>query len=265
MGSLFFPQLTSGSLAQYPIRKVHATRSIMNILPDGTVIVSPDPDAHQMIWQLAYTGLSLPEAEALQELFTATNGPFRAFTFIDPTTNMLSNSVDLTQSMWQTSSSIKITPGIADPNGGTAAFLLTNQSQAYQEITQTLIVPASYQYCFSLYASSNQPTDLTLVRRGLSAQASDAVPVGPEWRRIISSGRLNDAGTQLSISIRLAAGQQVEVFGPQLEPQLAPSFYAATTQIGGVYPNAHWAANELTVTAEGPGLYSTVVSIETGI
>lgn len=265
MASLFFPQLTSGSLAQYPIRRVHATRSIMNILPDGTTIVSPDPDAQQMIWQLAYSGLSQMEVGALQALFAATNGPFRAFTFIDPTGNMLSNSIDLTQSTWQASNSVTIKSGIADANGGTAGLVLTNQSQAYQEITQTLVVPANYQYCFSLYAASNLPAELILARRGSSVQASDGLPVGPGWQRIVSSGRLNDAGTQLSVAIGLAAGQQVQVFGPQLEPQLAPSFYAATTQVGGVFPNAHWAANELTVTAEGPDSYSTVVSIETAI
>ncbi len=265
MGNLFFPQLTSGSLAQYPIRRVHATRSIMNILPDGSTVVSPDPNAQRLLWQLAYAGLSESEAGALQGLFNAASGPFRAFTFIDPTGNMLTCSADLTQPAWQISGLIEVTAGIADPEGGTAGFLLTNKGQAYQEVTQTLVVPANYEYCFSLYATSTQVSQLSLVRRGLSVQASDLLAVGPGWRRIVSNGAIQDSGTQFSVAIGLAAGQQVQVFGPQLEAQPAPSQYVVTLQAGCVFPNAHWAANELALTAEGPGLFSTIVSIDTAL
>lgn len=88
------------------------------------------------------------------------------------------------------------------------------------------------------------------------------MPATPGWSRAVSSGRLNDEGTELTIAISLGAGQQVTIFGPQLEPQLAPSGYRPTAQQGGVYSNAHWAEERLTVAAEAPDLFSTSFVIE---
>lgn len=265
MGNLFFPQLSSGALAQYPIRKTRIGRTIKNILPDGTMILYPDLSALLMGWQLSYTNLSANDSTALQDHFSACAGPVHAFTFIDPTENMFISSSDPGDAPWQVSDLITLAPGGTDPEGGTSAFTMTNTGQAPQEIAQAFTVPSGYQYCFSLYASSVEPGTMAIVRRGSSSQDTTEASIGPCWNRIVSSGRLNDSGTGFTAAICLAPGQQVKVFGLQLEPQISPSAYRSTTQLGGVYANAHWAAERLTVAAEAPDLFSTSFNIEAAI
>ncbi len=265
MANLYFPQLTSGALAQYPIRKIRQARTIKNVLADGSMILFPDPDGARAAWQLSYRDLSANDAEALQAHFNACGGPFHAFTFIDPTENMLAASSDLTAAVWQASSLIRADAGSEDPRGGVGGFSVTNTGQSAEQMGQSFDIPAWYQYCFSLYATSAEPSTLTLIRTGSSAAQSDSYAIGPSWTRIVSSGVLNDMGTSFSVAIRIAAGQQVELYGPQLEAQIAPSRYRPTGQAGGVYSSAHWAIDELTITAEAPNLFATSLSIETAI
>lgn len=265
MGSLFFPQLSSGALAQFPVRKNRVARTVKNVLPDGTMVLYSDPSAAKMQWQLSYTNLPESDLAALQNHFSACAGPVHAFTFIDPTENMLVWSADLTAGAWQTAAGVAVAGGQGDPAGGVTAFRVTNTGQAAEEIAQTLAVPSGYQYCFSLYASSAQPGSIGIVRRGSSAQETIDAAVGPAWTRIVSSGKLSDAGNAFTIAISLAAGQQVNIFGLQLEPQIAPSGYRPTQGQGGIYANAHWATDRLTVVAEGPDLFATSFVIESAL
>lgn len=265
MANLFFPQLPSGALAQYPIKKTRLVRTIKNVLADGNMILLPDPDGARVIWQMAYTDLSASDASVLQNHFSACVGSFHGFTFIDPTDNMLVSSSDLTATAWQMSSLIQLSSGLADPQGGTAAFTAVNGGQVSQLISQTLIVPAGFQYCFSLYATSAQPSELVLLRSGPATSQSTVVSVGSEWSRVISSGQLNDPGTSFTVALSLGPGQQVGLYGPQLEPQILPSRYRATAETGGVYPNAHWGMDQLAISADAPNLFSTAFSIETAL
>lgn len=265
MGSLYFPQLSSGALAQYPIKKTRLLRTIKNVLADGSMILMADPDGARLVWQMVYTELSSVDIGAVQAHFAACAGRYRAFTFIDPTDNMLVSSSDLANAAWNISSLIDLTPGLADPQGGTAAVTATNTGQESQEISQTFIIPASYQYCLSLYAISNQAAQLTLIRRGPSASENTVAAVGTGWSRIVSSGQLSDTGTTFTIAISLAPGQQIGLYGPQLEPQIVPSRYRPTTQTGGVYANAHWGVDQLPISVDAPNLFSTFFTIETAI
>ncbi len=265
MADLFFPQLQSGALAQYPIRKSRITRTVRNQLADGTFVLYPDPNATQIVWQLTYGALGAEDIRALQDHFTACQGRLQSFTFIDPTGNMLAKSTDLPGAPWQVSSSIQVTGAQADPEGGPAGFSVTNTGSTEQQLAQTLAVPASYQYCFSLYVQSATPGVIELIRSGPNQRQADQVAIGPQWKRVVSAGRLADQGTSFSVGITLAPGQQIAVYGPQLEGQRSPSRYRPTTEAGGVYANAHWAADELPVSADAPNLFSTAFSITTAM
>ncbi|HEX3685769.1 MAG TPA: hypothetical protein VHU83_24775 [Bryobacteraceae bacterium] len=265
MANLFFPQLTSGALAQYPIRKVRLARTVKNVLPDGSMILYSDPNGAQLLWQLAYTELSDVDVQALQAHFTACLGPFHAFTFIDPTDNMLVSSSDMTASAWQRESLLHVVSGATDPTGGTGAFTVSNTGQANQEITQSLRVPSGYQYCFSIFATSTNTSAITMIRQGSIGQEQTSVSIGPNWTRVVSTGALSDSGVGFTIGISLAPGQQVQLYGPQLEAQLVPSRYRPTAQVGGVYASAHWGTDQLAFTADAPNLSSTAFSIETAL
>lgn len=265
MGNLFYPQLASGAVSQYPIKKTGAVRTVKNILPDGSMILYRDPNGSQCFWDLSYADLGPADMQALQDHFNSCGGPLRAFTFIDPTENMLVWSSDLRLPPWQCGSSLQLNPGVSDPDGGLEGFSVTNLGQANSEISQTLIVPAGYQYCLSVYARSSVGSQLTLTRRGSSAEESSTFTVDSTWKRLISSGRLEDSSVGFSAALSMGAGQQFELYGVQLEPQLAPSRYRRTSQSGGVYANVHWAVDELVRQAEAPDLYSTAFSLEATI
>ena len=262
MGDLFYPQLTSGSLAQYPLRKTRITRTIKNVLPDGSLILLPDFGAARMAWQLDYTHLSFADIQLLESHFQACKGPLSAFTFIDPTGNMLRSSADLTAVDWQTSNLLQIQKSTPDPFEGTTAQTVTNYGQNVQELTQDMRVPANYQYCFSFYAMAVEQTSLTVFRRGPNSEQSNQLNIYPGWTRLVSEGRLNDSGSILTVGIGLAAGQRIGVFGMQVEAQVSPSRYQPTARTGGVYTNAHWATEQLEITAEGVDSYATTISIE---
>jgi hypothetical protein len=265
MANLFYPQLSSGAVAQYPIRKTRIARTIKNILPDGSMILFSDPDGGRLIWDLLYTELSDADVQILQAHFNACVGPFHGFTFIDPTDNMLASSVDLRSTPWVTASLIQVSGGAVDPSGGNGAFTVSNAGQINQELAQTANVPSGYQYCFSIYAMSAVPSAITMIRRGATTEDVTTVPIGPTWTRVTSSGRLNDNGTSFTVAISLTAGQQAQLYGPQLEAQRVPSGYRPTSQMGGVYANAHWAVAQLPIIAEAPGLFSTRFTIETAL
>ena len=265
MDNLFFPQLASGALAQYPLRKTRIARTIRNVLPDGSMLLAPDANATKLVWQLAYTALSSQELNALTAHFTACQGRLKAFTFIDPADNLLASSSNFLNTAWQTANTITCANGAPDPYGTLTACTATNNGQVNAEISQTLIIPAAFQYCFSVYAVSATNSTLAVVRRGSATEESQTLSVGPRWTRLVASGHLVDPGTRFTVAISLRPGQQISLFGPQLEAQLLPSRFRKTVGAGGVYPNAHWAIDELPVSADAPDLFSTAFSIETAV
>jgi hypothetical protein len=102
---------------------------------------------------------------------------------------------------------------------------------------------------------------LTLIRRSTNAQQQATLPLNSA--RLISSGVLADPGTGLTVAVQLQAGQSVDLGQAQLEAQPAPSPFR--TAEGGVYPDAHWAVDELLFMATGPNSFSTKFSIETHV
>jgi hypothetical protein len=265
MAELIFPQLSSGAMAQYPIRKQMSIRTIKNLLADGTMLVAPDRGSQRLVWTLTYLDLPVADLQAIQNHFEACGGAFRGFTFVDPTENLLTFSADLTQAIWITAPGLSVEAGLADPNGGTGAFVLTNAGATTQSISQTLAAPAQFQYCFSMFVSSATSAECTLSRKSANDFQSTICAVGPQWSRISSNGVLRDTGLGLTVSLDLASGQSISVYGPQLEPQFAPSRFRPTFSSAGLYPNAHWAVSELIFTPESPNLFSTSFSIETSL
>jgi hypothetical protein len=265
MANLAFPQLSSGALVQYPIRKSTMVRTIKNIMADGSMLVTADPGAAQLVWTLTYVDLSTSDLDAIQTHFTACAGPLRGFTFLDPTDNLLLYSADLTGASWAVPSGIQIETGLPDPLGGSSGFGVTNAGSAPQLIVQTVAAPVNYQYCFSVYAASAYGGVFSLTRSSVNDQQTNTYTLTPKWARLCSSGSLNDSGIGISLAITVAPGQSLLLFGPQLEPQVAPSRFRPTYSNSGLYLNAHWAIPELVFTADAPNLFSTSFTIETSV
>ncbi len=262
MSSLTFPQLSSGALAQFPIRKSISVHTVTNTLEDGTVLTYADPNSGRFGWDLSLTDLSPVEVSAIENLFSSCVGMWAPFTFIDPTDNMFGFSTDLTATAWQKPSEVAIATGVSDPFGGLSAFSLTNAGQVPLDFGQSVEAPAAYKYCCSMYVKASSAATVTLPRTSALESVQDCVGISTEWARVSSSSQLTQGAASFVSGVRLLPGQQLFLFGLQLEPQLKPSRYRQTAAEGGVYANAHWASDQISFTETAPSSFSTTIGVE---
>jgi len=252
----WYPQIGSGSLAQFPLGRSRQWRAFTNWLENDERVVLADAASNHIEWTLKYRELSDAEATALRNLFTASEGCFGAFGFIDPTANLIGSSSDLTQPVWN-AGLMAAGGGNSDPTGGSSAWNLTNSAPGPQSLQQTLEVPADYMVCFSMWLQSETYTSVTLGRDDVQ----QPVVAGPVWARHFVSGRASGTGSSSVLSITVPAGQTVRVWGPQAEVQPYPSQYKPTLAVGGIYPETYFAKDELTITSTAPGLSSCDVTL----
>ncbi len=258
---LYFPQLVTGAMAQYPLVKRRVFRSVSNVLADGKILTMADVSAGRVVWELTYRGLAEAERAALEMFFQQAQGRLKTFTFLDPVANLLQWSERLREPVWDRDPMLVLTEGQPDPEGTFRATRIANNGSAAQEIGQTLLAPGWYQYCFSAYVRSDTPADLALVRTTVDTQEQQGVPATPVWRRVWFSSRATTTADRVRFGLRLNGGTAIEVWGLQVEPQVHPSAYKATAARSGVYPAARFDVDALTVTAEAPGRYSCKIHV----
>jgi hypothetical protein len=252
----FFPQIGSGSVAQFPLTRSRRWRSIANQLESTEQIILPDAAAGEIGWRLPYQDLTDAEAGSLTSLFALSQGSFGAFTFIDPMANLLGWSEDLLQPVWQPGL-LQHAIGVTDPLGTLRASSITNTSPGTQTLMQTLGVPGSYVACFSVYLRSDTAGSVTLQRDGAQVTAS----VGAAWQRVSVGGAGPNGAVQASFSISVAAAQTIDVWGLQVEVQPYPSAYRQTTAPLGIYEETYFDNDELSITNVSPGLSSCEIRL----
>jgi len=250
-----YPQLTTGALVQYPIRKRQTTRTVTNITADGRSIRLADQPASLTEWHLRYEGLSDVELYNLEQFFVAVEGSLNGFTFIDPAGNLLAWSEDLGNAAWTQDPFLTITAGTTDPLGGKNAFRLTNSGEGAQGLSQILNAPTSYTYSFSCYIRTDQPASVTLVLGSHRASAQ----AGPDWTRISITGSGDEAAASILFGVELSTGA-IDLFGPQAEAQHSPSAYQKSTT-GGVYSNSRFSDDGFSFTSTGVNQHRATVNI----
>lgn len=253
----YFPQLCSGATGQFPIQRQRISRTVVNQSCQNYQVKLADPGAAVTEWHLSFDELSDQELAALEALFQAVEGSLTPFTFLDPADNLLAWSEQQTQPVWQADPLLTITAGLADPLGGTSAYQLTNPTAATLMLQQSINAPASLEYCFSVYASSTESTRLWLVR----GSETDPYNISPQWSRLISAGQSQSTADSIAFGVALDPGSTVNIFGMQAEAQSAASLYKPTTETGGVYPNARFRDDSLTITTIGPSRHSCELDI----
>jgi len=256
-----FPQLLSGASGQYPIRRRRLTRTVVNRSADGCDWKLGDAAGAATVWELEAAALTDEEWAAISSLFQACEGRLRSFKFLDPAGNLLSRSEELDAADWQRDPLVELTAGVADPLGTTRATTVLNTAQTAQGLSQAVEAPANYVYCFSLYARSGQPTDLTLRRFSTTSSAVDTVRVSAGWRRYVSAGNLGAAEEPVWFGLQIPAGASVDVFGLQVEAQPGASAYKPTPSRGAVYPRARFFDDVLGQRTDGPGRHSALIRI----
>jgi hypothetical protein len=253
---LVYPQLGTGALSQFPVRKNHRMRTVVNTAPDGSSVKLADPNGEVTEWQLMYSELSDEEIGALEQFFAAAEGTLNGFTFLDPTANLLAWSGKLDENVWAPGPLLTVAGGIADPTGGTQAWRLSNASAGSQSLTQTLSAPAGYVYCLSAYVRTAQALTATML---IGSGRADRAVTG-QWTRIGFTASGDPQGSSIGFGLELPPAGSLDVYGLQAEPQSAASVYKATTG-GGVYEDARLADDVLTITTTGVNRHSCTVNI----
>lgn len=243
---LAYPQMETGALGQFPIRKLRQMRTVSNATADGRFFKFADPAAEVTQWELEYYALTDTEAATLSRFFDSVEGRLLGFTFLDPTANLLAWSNRLDESVWERDPFVSLAGDLTDPCCGTAAWRVSNGGAAPQSIWQTLAAPGRYTYCFSAYVRAPEVTDVTLLigERRVNAAAR------PTWSRVCASVSDNPESEWVRFGIETPAGRSVEVFGMQAETQAGASVYKPTMG-GGVYKNARFLDDELRITTTG--------------
>ncbi|MCL6545909.1 MAG: hypothetical protein K6T61_11830 [Bryobacteraceae bacterium] len=257
----FFPQLVTGSIAQYPLVKRAVYRTIWNTALDGSEDRLGDSGAERLEWELRYEGLSREEQERLATFHGEMEGRLGEFTFLDPTENLLARSGEPEASVWEKSPLLTVVRGIPDPAGGAEAFRLTNAAGVEQSLQQVITAPGWFAYCWSVYVRSETAARLTLYRKSGIEEDAKEFAVGTSWERLVHSGKGGSQETTVWFGVRLGPGAAVELYGMQAEAQPAPSPYRRTRARGGVYEGARFDDDELRVAAVGPDLHSCTVRI----
>jgi hypothetical protein len=249
---LYYPQLATGSVSQFPVSRRINLRSVANQLASGATIRMADIGAQTVQWRLGYSNLTDGERASIEALFQTAEGQLNTFTFLDPTDNLLMWSEDCTQAAWTADPLLQITTGAQDPFGGGAAMQLTNTAQTTRQIVQTIGGSSSDLYCYSVYLRSDAPATIQLVVAATGETALTAVTTGSSWTRATVSGRLSVQQDGVSFGLQLPAGVQVDAFGAQVEAQPAAGLYKKTIDRGGVYSRTRFSSDFLAFTANAP-------------
>ena len=258
---LYYPQLNTGTVCQYPLSRRNLRRTIVNSLADGTMIRVKDDGAASVLWDLGYSDLTELELGAIKSIFDATSGSWQTFTFLDPTSNLFTWSEDPLKAGWERDPFLMLTRALPDPLSGTDGVQIINNGQVSQTLQQTLDGPSWFQYCLSVWARSEVTTTMDLYAISASEQIATPYIVGSSWKRLQHSFQMTSQEDGLSIGVRLNAGQRVEVFGFQVEAQPAAGGYKKTRDRAGVYQNARFDQDILRSHATGIDEHSCAVRI----
>jgi hypothetical protein len=151
-----------------------------------------------------------------------------------------------------------LTAGVADPLGTTRATTIVNAAETAEGVAQTLAVPGNFQYCLSAWVRSSGGSSVILAV-GASTQT---VPTSAVWNRVALAANAGlTTATSVAFGLHIAAGASIDVFGLQVEAQLAPSDYKMTGASGDVYSQARFASDQVTVTTQGTDVYDAIIRI----
>ena len=258
---LVFPQLASGSAAMYPVLRKNVTRTVVNVLSDGSAVVFADPDAASREWELRPIGLTLEEATAIETLFEAASGGLATFTFLDPAGNLLRRSEEFDAAEWDNGPLISLTSGVADPLGTARATQAINTGSVTRSVAQAVAIPGSFRYVLSVWAKTTGGSSVSLFATTAGGSATKSFTLSAQWKRISLRIELGQNTESVTFGAELDPGASVDLFGMQLEAAPGVSDYKKTGAGAGVYAKARFAGDELAVTAQGTDMFDMVVRI----
>ena len=259
----YYPQISSGTLAQYPLTKRLRRRVIVNRLADGSRIAQLGVSPLSSSWALTYSELSDSERALLCQFHSSMEGRLLTFAFLDPTGNLLKWSEKLNNAVWTRDPGLGIDENISAPNGSSRASRLTNSSAIAQQCRQTVAGPGTFTYCFSLQARADVPTTLALRMGSGSASTSSEAKVSTTWHRYWISGNLQVTSESLSLGLTVPANSSVEIYGLQATAQPGPGEYIKTLASSAVHNSVRFVDDALSFTSSALDNNSMTIRLST--
>ncbi len=258
---LIFPQLATGAVSMYPVARKYEARTVVNTMPDGSSVVYSDPDAAVRGWELRAVGLTLAEWSAIEEVFQAVSGQFGTFTFLDPVGNLVLRSEEFGGAEWNNGPLIQLTPGIGDPFGTSRGTRVINAGAAAGGVAQTLGVPGNFRYVLSVWGRTTGASSVALSATTTGGSVARSFTLTNQWTRIWLEVGLGVSSESVVFGAQLEAGASVDLFGMQVEAQPGVSDYKKTGATGGIYSDARFVKDEISVTARGIDIFDAVIGI----
>lgn len=250
----FFPQLSTGAVAQFPIVRTLRRPATVSLLQDSSRLISPDPEIYTNEWLLTYSGLTDDERSLLEAFFADREGSLRTFLFPDPAANLLLWSEDAGQSAWSADPLLQV-----ESSGGTTT--LANTGQVAQALRQTVPLPAAYTCCFSASVRAEVAAGVTLSIEAEGSVVQREVQAGPVWRTAFVSHVSGGSAPLITCAIAVGPGESVALRDLNLAAQPMPGRYQRTLSGSAVYGQARFAQDTLSFRADGPGSHSTALRI----
>lgn len=247
---MIYPNLRSGVAVQYPLRRRTRHHIVTARTPGGYVSRIRGGSEPEVGWELRYTDLTDAEAQALEDLYTASGGGLESFSFVDPLANLLKWSEDVSASPW-TKTGLSVEQFTED---GERCVRLTNAGQAPARLEQQVAV-GSGTVCMSCEAR-DAAGGQAMVTAGTGTMG---YTLQATWKTLWASGE--PVGEAAACALVVPAGGMVEVRRLQAEMQVIPSMYKASDERGGVYPEARFDMDGLKLVADGPDRNGAVVRV----
>lgn len=251
-----FPQLASGASAQFPFRSSIRFRTLVNRFSGGEEVRHRDVDVEERRWELFYEGLTDAEWDAIRALFEQCEGRLGEFVFVEPGQNLLAWSQSLERAEWQ-AAGVGVIDGRADPFGGVGGAAVNGLGT----LSQTLQAPGSLRLAGSLWARTGTAGAGFRVSDGAGLAVSQNFVADAEWRRY-EVRYPGGSSSQQTVFTIFGGGGEMDIFGPQLEAQVAASAYKSTAETGGVFVGARFDQDVLEDRLIGVGRHSGVVRIQ---
>jgi hypothetical protein len=100
-----------------------------------------------------------------------------------------------------------------------------------------------------------------LIAETTGGSSVQALAIDATWRRFELPLNLGQATDSVTFGITLGPTSLVEICGLQVEAQVEASDYKPTGAESGVYSNARFASDTLTIKAQSTDVYDAVVTI----
>ena len=262
-----FPQMSTGSVTQFPILSSERFLTRVTDVPDYGETVYAEWEVPYGAWTLQLKSTSDADAAVLKSFFDSQYGMYGRFIFLDPIRNLLSWSEDYTQSIWTKAHISFITPGFADPLGGMGASTLVTGASGTPSVGQVLpFGPGSQSLSpfpnlwltASIWLKGTLYTSATLqISDGGSQVGQVSIALTPTWTRYSVSFNFSASAPQTMLyNLVLQNLETVYVFGPSLMYLPSAGDYGKTGVQTGVHPICRFDQDTWPWVHTGPGVSS---------